>query len=133
MRHFFTFACVLLDRIFFLGGRSEAYALDAHGVEALTALLAQGRGCVLLGAHLGSFDMLRAFGRNAPVVVNPVMFRQPGGVFQPADRGAGPGARAARDRHRPGGCDAARAGMRPAAARSWASWATARRGGRSRR
>ena len=81
MRHFFTFACVLLDRIFFLGGRTEAYRIEEHGVEALTALLAQGRGAVLLGAHLGSFDMLRAFGRKSPVPVNPVMFRSPGGVF----------------------------------------------------
>ena len=81
MRHFFTFACVLLDRIFFLGGRTDAYALDPQGVEGLTALLQQGRGCVLLGAHLGSFDMLRAFGRKSPAIVNPVMFRQPGGVF----------------------------------------------------
>ena len=81
MRHFFTFACVLLDRVFFLSGRADAYALHPQGVEGLTALLAEGRGCVLLGAHLGSFDMLRAFGRGSPVVVNPVMFRQPGGVF----------------------------------------------------
>jgi predicted LPLAT superfamily acyltransferase len=81
IRHFFTFACVLLDRIFFLGGRTGAYVLDSQGVEALTEILAERRGCVLLGAHLGSFDMLRAFGRNSPVVVNPVMFRQPGGVF----------------------------------------------------
>ena len=81
MRHLFTFACVLLDRVFFLGGRTGAYTLETAGVEALTALLAERRGCVLLGAHLGSFDMLRAFGRMSPVPVNPVMSRQESGVF----------------------------------------------------
>ena len=81
LQHFYTFACVLLDRVFFLSGRTSAYRLDEDGTAALTALLAQGRGCILLGAHLGSFDMLRAFGRQSPVAVNPVMARQPGGVF----------------------------------------------------
>ena len=36
---------------------------------------------MLLGAHVGSFDMLRAFGRASPVPVNPVMFRDAAGVF----------------------------------------------------
>jgi predicted LPLAT superfamily acyltransferase len=81
IRHFFTFASVLLDRIFFLSGRTQAYGLEEHGVDELTALLARGEGCVLLGAHLGSFDMLRAFGRKSPVPVNPVMVRGRGGVF----------------------------------------------------
>jgi predicted LPLAT superfamily acyltransferase len=80
-RHIFTFACVLLDRIFFLGGQTAAYSLEAHGVEALQKYLAEGRGCVLLGAHLGSFDVLRAFGRLSPVPVNPVMFHGTGTVF----------------------------------------------------
>ena len=81
MQHFFTFACVLLDRIFFLSDRTDAYAIEEYGVDALISVLAEGHGAVLLGAHLGSFDMLRAFGRKSPVAVNPVMFRSPGGVF----------------------------------------------------
>ena len=80
-RHFFTFANVLLDRIFFLSGEFDEYELETHGVETLTGILAKGRGCVLLGAHLGSFDMMRAFGRASPVPVNPVMLRSPGAVF----------------------------------------------------
>ena len=80
-RHVSTFANVLLDRVFFLGGRSEGYSLDVEGAETLTAILEAGKGCVLLGAHVGSFDLMRAFGRMSPVPVNPVMFRRPGGVF----------------------------------------------------
>jgi predicted LPLAT superfamily acyltransferase len=76
LRHLFTFACVLLDRVFFLTGRSSAYRLDVKGLEALDAILESGRGCVLLGSHMGSFDVLRAFSRGAPVKARPVMFRR---------------------------------------------------------
>ena len=75
LRHIFTFACVILDRVFFLTGRAAAYRLDVEGLEALDAILDSGRGCILLGSHMGSFDVLRAFSRGAPVRARPVMFR----------------------------------------------------------
>ncbi|MGH7122495.1 MAG: acyltransferase [Acetobacteraceae bacterium] len=75
IRHLFTFACVILDRVFFLAGRTADYEITVQGLEAITRLADAGSGCVLLGSHLGSFDVLRAFGRNAPVRVRPVMFR----------------------------------------------------------
>jgi predicted LPLAT superfamily acyltransferase len=75
MRHMFTFACVILDRVFFLSGRTRDFRLTVEGLETLTDILNSGRGCILFGSHLGSFDVLRAFGRAAPVRVSPVMFR----------------------------------------------------------
>jgi predicted LPLAT superfamily acyltransferase len=75
LRHLFTFACVILDRVFFLAGRTAGYELQVQGLEAVTDIVNAGRGCILLGSHLGSFDVLRAFGRAAPVRVSPVMFR----------------------------------------------------------
>ena len=50
-----------------------------RGCEAVTEMVNAGRGCILLGSHLGSFDVLRAFGRTAPVRVSPVMFRRNSG------------------------------------------------------
>ncbi len=79
MRHLFTFACVIFDRVFFLTGRTANYELRVQGLEAVTDVINAGRGCILLGSHLGSFDVLRAFGRTAPVRVSPVMFRLNGG------------------------------------------------------
>ncbi len=79
MRHMFTFACVILDRIFFLSGRTRAFRVTIEGLQPLTDILNSGRGCILLGSHLGSFDVLRAFGRTAPVRVSPVMFRRNSG------------------------------------------------------
>jgi predicted LPLAT superfamily acyltransferase len=74
-RHFFTFACVTLDRICFLANRTERFRIAVDGLDSLEAALASGRGCILLGSHLGSFEVLRAFGRSSPVPVRPLMYR----------------------------------------------------------
>lgn len=78
-RHFFAFASVILDRVFFLAGRTAAYEIRVEGLDALRSILDTGRGCILLGSHLGSFEVLRAFGRIAPVRVHPVMVRRADG------------------------------------------------------
>jgi predicted LPLAT superfamily acyltransferase len=59
-RHLSTFALVALDRVFLLQGRRELFVLSSHGTENLDALTAQKRGAILLGAHIGSFEAMRA-------------------------------------------------------------------------
>ena len=61
-RHFFYFASTLLDRVYLLTGRQRALRIAMHGQAELDRALAQGRGCLLLGSHLGSFEVLRALG-----------------------------------------------------------------------
>lgn len=86
-RHVFAFSTMLLDRIFFLSGRTGGYRLEAAGIAALETVLAEGRGAILLGAHLGSFEALRAFGRRAPVPVRMMMYRaNRGGVSARLER-----------------------------------------------
>jgi predicted LPLAT superfamily acyltransferase len=71
-RHYLTFAKTLQDRVYFLAGRSAQFTVEQHGLAALDGALAQGRGCLLLGAHLGSFEVLRNVGtlqRKLPVNV----------------------------------------------------------------
>jgi predicted LPLAT superfamily acyltransferase len=71
-RHYLTFARTLHDRVYFLAGRSAEFTVEQHGAEAVEKALAKGRGCVLLGAHLGSFEVLRIIGsleRKLPVNV----------------------------------------------------------------
>ena len=80
-RHIFTFACVLLDRIFLLAGRLDRFRIEVTGLDHLLAATSGGGGCVLFGAHFGSFEALRAFGRNAPVRVNALMFRANAGAY----------------------------------------------------
>jgi predicted LPLAT superfamily acyltransferase len=74
-RHLFTFSCVLLDRLFLLCNRMRHFRIDVTGLDRVTSTLAQGRGCVLLGSHIGSFEVLRAFGRQSPVPVRVLMYR----------------------------------------------------------
>lgn len=72
LRHYLTFAKTLQDRVYFLAGRSAEFSIEQHGLAALDHALAQGRGCLLLGAHLGSFEVLRAIGilqRKLPINV----------------------------------------------------------------
>lgn len=59
-RHYHTFACTIHDRVYLLSGRYEHFDVQVEGDPALDAELAKGRGCILLGSHLGSFEILRA-------------------------------------------------------------------------
>jgi predicted LPLAT superfamily acyltransferase len=61
-RHYHAFASTILDRVYFLTARFDLFDIQLHGLEVLDRQLAKGRGCVLLGSHLGSFEVLRALG-----------------------------------------------------------------------
>ncbi|KAF1702759.1 acyltransferase [Pseudoxanthomonas suwonensis] len=65
-RHIHTFSATILDRVFLLGGRMEVFDIDVQGLEHLEALVDQGRGALLFGSHLGSFDALRVLSRRRP-------------------------------------------------------------------
>jgi predicted LPLAT superfamily acyltransferase len=80
-RHLFTFSCVLLDRLFLLSNRLQHFRIVVIGVDNLQAALAQARGCVLLGSHLGSFEVLRACARRCPVPVKLLMYRANSGAY----------------------------------------------------
>lgn len=65
-RHIHTFAATILDRVFLLGGRMDLFDIRTEGTSELLARLDEGRGVLLFGSHLGSFDALRALGRQRP-------------------------------------------------------------------
>ena len=73
-RHYYTFASVALDRVFFLKGRFAQFDVSIEGEDILRDALAAGEGCLLIGAHIGSFEALRALGRDKAVRVNLVMY-----------------------------------------------------------
>jgi predicted LPLAT superfamily acyltransferase len=58
-RTFFAFAATIHDRIYLLKDRFELFDIERHGVETI-----ERGGAVLMGAHFGSFDALRACGRH---------------------------------------------------------------------
>ncbi len=65
-RHVHCFAACLLDRIYLLRGRFELFDITLHGENLVTSHVAGGNGCLLFGAHFGSFEAIRAAGRHVP-------------------------------------------------------------------
>lgn len=60
-RHIHTFASTVLDRVFLLNGRFDKFDVHAYLDPAAQEMIARKQGCILLGAHLGSFEITRAF------------------------------------------------------------------------
>ncbi|HEY5929848.1 MAG TPA: acyl-CoA synthetase [Burkholderiales bacterium] len=73
-RHFYCFATVALDRMLLLRDRFEAFDVRVHGEDILLDALARGESCFLLGAHLGSYEVLRTIGREKRAKVGMLMF-----------------------------------------------------------
>lgn len=62
-RHVFAFASTIHDRIYLLNDRFDLFDIEVFGAEALHAALAKQPGALLIGAHFGSFEVLRSVGR----------------------------------------------------------------------
>ncbi|MGH8506302.1 MAG: lipid A biosynthesis acyltransferase [Stenotrophobium sp.] len=63
-RHFHAFASVSLDRFFLLGGNTQNFDIRIDRPQAVYDLSQSQRGCLLLLAHLGSFEVFRVRGLN---------------------------------------------------------------------
>jgi predicted LPLAT superfamily acyltransferase len=73
-RHYHTFAASILDRVMLASGGLDGFDVRVHGGERVAQALAKGRGCLLLGSHLGSFEIVRAAARTQPgLLVNVVI------------------------------------------------------------
>lgn len=80
-RLYFCFAATMLDRVFLLTGRTAGYRVEIEGLDLLKDAAEARRGTILLGAHMGSFEALRAVGgAGAPVEVRMLMHASPGGA-----------------------------------------------------
>lgn len=60
--HFYCFAATILDRVYLLKGRFDHFDVSVHNKEILDRQIESGKGCILLGSHLGSFEVLRTIG-----------------------------------------------------------------------
>ena len=76
LRHYFAFATVGLDRIYLLNDRVDKFKVEIYGEHHLDALNERGGGCLLLGAHLGSFEILRAVGAAKHRQIGLVMYEE---------------------------------------------------------
>jgi len=65
-RHVFSFASTIHDRIYLINQRFDLFDIEIRGQAALQDAHADGGGLFLIGAHMGSFEVIRAMGRQIP-------------------------------------------------------------------
>jgi predicted LPLAT superfamily acyltransferase len=73
-RHFYEFAENIVDSMTAWSGDADRIRIDESGSESLLELVSQGRGGILLSAHIGSTDMLRVLSRRTGIVLNVLTF-----------------------------------------------------------
>lgn len=61
VRHYHTFASTIHDRLYLLSGQHHYFDIRVHGYEEIEPVIRQ-QGCIMLGSHLGSFEVLRSLG-----------------------------------------------------------------------
>ena len=76
-RQYLRFASTLLDRAYLLAGQGNRFNIDIRGLDVLKDRLARGQGCILLGSHLGSFEIARTLGlTQRDVEIKVLMYEQ---------------------------------------------------------
>ena len=61
-----SFASTIHDRLYLLNEQYELFDISVEGVDIVKARVDRGEGVFLMGAHLGSFEIMRAIGRRQP-------------------------------------------------------------------
>jgi predicted LPLAT superfamily acyltransferase len=75
-RHIHRFAATVLDRVYFLQERHDQFEVTDCGAELLLAPLSRGEGVMLVGAHIGSFEALRASAQGRGARVAMLMYEE---------------------------------------------------------
>jgi len=65
-RHVLTFATTIHDRVFLVNERFDLIHIDIEGRQFVQSALQAGQGAFLMGAHLGSFEVVGAVGLQQP-------------------------------------------------------------------
>ncbi|MCW8918351.1 MAG: lipid A biosynthesis acyltransferase [Gammaproteobacteria bacterium] len=67
--HVHTFAATILDRVYLITNRLDHFDITIHGYPELLAQYHRGKGCLMMGSHLGSFELLRSLASKEDGVV----------------------------------------------------------------
>ena len=73
-RHIHRFAATILDRVYFLQARVDQFEVRTSGAQAVHRHLGNGAGAILVGAHVGSFEALRAIAQEQQLPVAMLMY-----------------------------------------------------------
>jgi len=72
-----SFATTIHDRLYLLAGRYAQFEVTTEGEGLFHDLIGQAQGAVLMGAHMGSFEVLRSLGATQPrVSIVMVMYEE---------------------------------------------------------
>ena len=74
-KHIFYFSTTILDRVYFLTDQFHRFDIKIHGIEHIEAQQASGKGAILLGAHLGSFELMRALAAKSKMPFKILMYQ----------------------------------------------------------
>ncbi len=77
-RHYLNFGYMLLDRFDIHRGKTEQFNVKWHNYDQLEAPAIAGTGGLVVGAHIGSFDLLRTLADTTEdrVVIRPLMLKK---------------------------------------------------------
>lgn len=73
-RHLYVHATVLLDRLLIMVDGTRRFVLRIDGLDLIDQQVKSKQGCILLGAHIGSFEILRSLADDYGVRVKVMMY-----------------------------------------------------------
>jgi len=73
-KNYYVFAQTLLDKIIIMSGIKHNFAFDFDGEENLHQMVKEGRGGILISAHVGNWEAAGHLLRNIKTRINIVMF-----------------------------------------------------------
>ena len=65
-RHILYFATTIHDRVYLINEKYEAFRITIEGEALMREQVALGEGAFLMGAHMGSFEVIGSIGRRRP-------------------------------------------------------------------
>ena len=74
IKHIHCFASTILDRVYLLTGQFNKLDITFPAINVPLEFSHQGSGCILLGSHIGSFEVLRSYAvRKCPLPIKILM------------------------------------------------------------
>jgi predicted LPLAT superfamily acyltransferase len=92
-RHIFFFASTILDRVYFLQERFEKFDVKMVDEEVIHGPVRAGEGVMAVGAHLGSFESLRADAQHRGLRIAMLMYEGNAKLINAALAAAAPNAK----------------------------------------
>ncbi len=75
-QHYLRFAKNLIDRLHFMSAHETHYHIKRHDFGIIDALVEKNQGCLLMSAHMGSFEVLRALAAKKSIAVKLLMYQE---------------------------------------------------------